>query len=41
MDIVPLTGTDDAQLTSASIVKGVPMSVYRRLDFNSKETIRN
>jgi hypothetical protein len=41
MDIVRFPGTDDAQVTAAGIVKGVPMSVNRHLDCNSKETICN
>jgi hypothetical protein len=39
MDIVPFTGTDDAQLTAEGNVTGVPMSANRRLDCKSKETI--
>jgi hypothetical protein len=39
VDIVPFTGTDDAQLHAAGIVKGVLICVNRGLDCNSKEMI--
>jgi hypothetical protein len=39
VDIMLFTGTDDAQLHAAGIVKGVLMSVNRRLDCTSKEMI--